>query len=72
VLEGSVHRDQKRVRVNAQLIDAGSGAHLWAERFEEDLADLFKLQDQVVARLANTLGYQLVKAGRLAPSQPRI
>ena len=62
VLEGSVQRDQNRVRVNAQLIDAESGAHLWAERFEEDVADLFKLQDQVVARLANTLGYELVKA----------
>jgi TolB-like protein/Tfp pilus assembly protein PilF len=62
VLEGSVQRDQNRVRVNAQLIDAQSGAHLWAERFEEDVADLFKLQDQVVARLANTLGYELVKA----------
>src|SRR6202522_2788991 len=62
VLEGSVQRDQNRVRVNAQLIDAESGAHLWAERFEEDVADLFKLQDQVVARLANTLGYELIKA----------
>ena len=62
VLEGSVQRDQNRGRVNAQLIDAESGAHLWAERFEEDLADLFKLQDQVVARLANTLGLELVKA----------
>ena len=49
VLEGSVQRDQNRVRVNAQLIDAGSGAHLWADRFEEDVADLFKLQDEVVA-----------------------
>ena len=49
-------------RVNAQLIDAETGAHLWADRFEEDVADLFKLQDQVVARLANTLGYELVKA----------
>jgi adenylate cyclase len=62
VLEGSVQRDQNRVRVNAQLTDAGSGAHLWADRFEEDVADLFKLQDQVVARLANTLGIELVKA----------
>ena len=61
VLEGSVQRDQNRVRVNAQLIDAGSGAHLWADRFEEDVADLFKLQDQVVARLANSLGYELVR-----------
>jgi adenylate cyclase len=40
VLEGSVQRDQNRVRVNAQLIDAQSGAHLWADRFEEDVADL--------------------------------
>ncbi|MGC2785032.1 MAG: adenylate/guanylate cyclase domain-containing protein, partial [Roseiarcus sp.] len=62
VLEGSVQRDQNRVRVNAQLIDAASGAHLWADRFEEDASDLFKLQDQVVARLANSLGYELVRA----------
>ena len=62
VLEGSVQRDGTRVRVNAQLIDAQSGAHLWADRFEEDLSDLFKLQDQVVARLANSLGYTLIKA----------
>jgi adenylate cyclase len=62
VLEGSVQRDQNRVRVNAQLIDGGSGAHLWADRFEEEVADLFKLQDRVVAQLANALGYELVKA----------
>jgi adenylate cyclase len=62
VLEGSVQRDGSRVRVNTQLIDGETGAHLWAERFEEDVADLFKLQDQVVARLDNTLGLQLVKA----------
>ena len=62
VLEGSVNRDQNRVRVNAQLVDAESGAHLWADRFEEDVAGLFKLQDQVVARLATTLGFELVKA----------
>jgi adenylate cyclase len=62
VLEGSVQRDQDRVRVNAQLIDAETGAHLWADRFEEDVADLFKLQDEVVARLVNSLGYELVKA----------
>src|SRR5260370_261336 len=62
VLEGSVQRDQNRVRVNAQLIDAQSGAHLWADRFEEDITDLFKLQDQVVARLAASLRYELVRA----------
>ncbi|MBV9288204.1 MAG: adenylate/guanylate cyclase domain-containing protein [Hyphomicrobiales bacterium] len=62
VLEGSVQRDQNRVRVNAQLIDAESGAHLGVDRFEEDVADLFKLQDEVVARLAHTLQVELVKA----------
>ena len=62
VLEGSVQRNRNRVRVNAQLVDAQSGAHLWADRFEESVADLFKLQDQVVARLANALNYELVRA----------
>lgn len=62
VLEGSVQRDRGRVRVNAQLIDATTGAHVWADRFEEDVADLFKLQDEVVGRLSNSLGYELVKA----------
>ena len=62
VLEGSVQRDQNRVRVNAQLVDAESGAHLWADRFEEDVADLFKLQDEVVARLAGSLGWALIYA----------
>jgi TolB-like protein len=62
VLEGSVQRDQNRVRVNAQLIDAETGAHLWADRFEDDVADLFALQDQVVARLANALSYELASA----------
>jgi adenylate cyclase len=62
VLEGSVQRDQNRVRINAQLVDPESGAHLSADRFDEDIADLFKLQDQVVAQLANTLGIELIKA----------
>src|SRR3984957_7824024 len=62
VLEGSVQRDANRVRVNAQLIDAASGAHLWADRFEDDVADLFKLQDEVVARLARALQVELVNA----------
>ena len=71
VLEGSVQRDQNRVRVNAQLIDAESGAHIWADRFEADMADLFKLQDQVVAQLANALRYELgmAEAARGARAQ---
>jgi adenylate cyclase len=59
LLEGSVQRDQNRVRVNAQLIDAESGAQIWADRFEANMEDLFKLQDQVVAQLANALRYEL-------------
>ena len=62
VLEGSVQRDQNRVRVNAQLVDGETGAHLWADRFEESVNDLFKLQDEIVARLANSLGYELARA----------
>jgi len=62
VLEGSVRRDQNRVRVNAQLIDAHSGAHLWADQFDTARADLLQMQDEIVARLAHTLGYELLKA----------
>ncbi len=62
VLEGSVQRDANRVRVNAQLIDAETGAHLWADRFDEDVVDLFKLEDEVVERLARALQVELVNA----------
>ena len=60
VLEGSVQRDQNRVRVNAQLIDAKSGAHLWADRFDRPLADLFSMQDEIVASLASQLDVELM------------
>ena len=60
VLEGSVQRDQNWVRVNAQLIDAESGAHLWADRFDRPLADLFSLQDEIVASLASQLDVELM------------
>jgi len=62
VLEGSVQRGGHRMRVNVQLIDAETGAHLWAERFDKPLADLFDMQDEIVARLANSLGAQLIAA----------
>ncbi len=62
VLEGSVQRGGNRMRVNVQLIDVESGSHLWAERFERPVADLFALQDEIVARLANALQVQLVAA----------
>ena len=60
VLEGSVQRDQGRVRVNAQLIDAESGGHLWADRFDKPLTDLFSMQDEIVASLASQLGAELI------------
>ena len=62
VLEGSVQRGGNRMRVNVQLIDAEAGSHLWAERFDKPLADLFDMQDEIVARLANALNAQLVAA----------
>jgi tetratricopeptide (TPR) repeat protein len=62
VLEGSVQRSANRIRVNVQLIDAESGDHLWAERFDKTVADLFDMQDEIVARLANALNAQLVFA----------
>jgi TolB-like protein/Tfp pilus assembly protein PilF len=62
VLEGSVQRGGNRMRVNIQLIDAETGNHLWAERFDKPLADLFDMQDEIVARLANTLSAQLAAA----------
>jgi TolB-like protein/class 3 adenylate cyclase len=62
VLEGSVRRGGNRMRVNVQLIDAGSGSHLWAERFDKPLADLFDMQDEIVARLAGALNAQLIAA----------
>ena len=60
VLEGSVQRDQSQVRVNAQLIDAESGGHLWAERFDKPLSNLFSMQDEIVASLASRLGAELI------------
>jgi adenylate cyclase len=67
VLEGSVQPSGNRMRVNAQLIDAGSGAHLWADQFDAARADLLDTQDEIVARLARALDIQLteVEAARL-------
>src|SRR6202453_387273 len=62
VLEGSVQRGGNRMRVNVQLIDAETGNHLWAERFDKPLADLFDMQDEIVARLAGALNAELVAA----------
>ena len=72
VLEGSVQRGGNRVRVNVQLFDAETGNHLWAERFDKLLADLFDMQDEIVARLAGSLNAQLVAAeARRAEQAPK-
>jgi TolB-like protein/class 3 adenylate cyclase len=62
VLEGSIQRGGNRMRVNVQLIDAETGNHLWAERFDKPLADLFDMQDEIVARLAHQLDVELIAA----------
>jgi adenylate cyclase len=62
VLEGSVQPSGNQVRVNAQLIDADSGAHLWAEQFDTPRADLLQMQDEIVTHLARSLELQLTEA----------
>ena len=62
VLEGSVQPSGDRMRVNAQLIDAESGAHLWAEQFDTPRADLLQTQDAIVTHLANAMAFQLTQA----------
>jgi TolB-like protein/class 3 adenylate cyclase/Tfp pilus assembly protein PilF len=62
VLEGSVQRSGNRLRMNVQLVDAQTANHLWAERFDKPVADLFDVQDEIVFRLANTLNAQLTAA----------
>jgi TolB-like protein len=61
VLEGSVRKAGNRVRITAQLIDSGSGGHLWAERFDRDLTDIFSTQDEVVEKIVGTLAVTLTR-----------
>jgi adenylate cyclase len=62
VLEGSVLPSANQVRINAQLIDADSGAHLWADQFDTPRADLLQMQDEIVTRLARAMDLQLPEA----------
>jgi len=71
VLEGSVQRGASRLRVNVQLIDAETRAHLWADRFDKPMTDLLEMQDEIVARLANSLDAKLIEAeARRAEQSP--
>ena len=67
-LEGSIRRAGNRVRVNAQLIDAETDAHLWAERFDRDTQDLFALQDEITSQIAIALDSELVIAEAARPT----
>jgi len=62
VLEGSVRKSQKRLRITAQLIDATNGHHVWAEKFDRDLDDVFALQDEISQRIAAIVEPTLGKA----------
>jgi TolB-like protein/DNA-binding winged helix-turn-helix (wHTH) protein len=70
VLEGSVQRSTDRVRVNVQLIDAGTDAHLWVDRFDRDRGDLFALQDEITGRIARQLNGKLAATPAGDPTDP--
>jgi serine/threonine-protein kinase len=61
VLEGSVRRARTRIRVTAQLINAADGYHLWSERYDRELEDVFAVQDEIATAIANAL--QMTLAG---------
>jgi TolB-like protein len=67
LLEGSVRRSGQQVRVNAQLVDGETGAHIWAERLDRDMGDLFRLQNEITGQIARALQFELAiaDAGRL-------
>lgn len=64
LVEGSVRRAGGKIRVNAQLIDAATGSHLWAERYDRDSRDIFSLQDDILARVVSALSVQLTAGER--------
>jgi adenylate cyclase len=61
VLEGSIRKAGNRVRITAQLVDTQSGGHLWADRFDRDLTDIFATQDEVVQKIVGTLAIKLTQ-----------
>jgi adenylate cyclase len=61
VLKGSVRKSGNRVRITAQLIDAGSGGHVWAERFDRDLTDIFSMEDEVIEKIVRALAVTLTQ-----------
>ena len=70
-LEGSEQHSQDKIRVNAQLIDAATGAHLWADQFDAPRSDLFEAVDQIVRRIARTMQLKLIAADLARASRSR-
>jgi TolB-like protein/class 3 adenylate cyclase len=69
VLEGSLQRSGDRLRITAQLIDALTGNHLWAERYDRDLKDIFALQDEITIKILNGIRVKLTMGGEVSMSQ---
>ena len=69
LLEGSIQRSGNQIRVNAQLIEAETAAHLWAERFDRNMDDLLVLQNEITNRIANALGVELISQEAARPIQ---
>jgi adenylate cyclase len=62
VLEGSLRKAGNRIRVTAQLVEAGTGKHVWAERYDRDLADIFALQDEITEAVTIAIGPAIADA----------
>ncbi len=65
VLEGSVRKSEDRVRINAQLIDATTGHHLWSERYDRELKDIFAVQDEITMKIITALQVELTEGGQM-------
>ncbi len=65
VLEGSVRKSEERVRITAQLIDATSGHHLWSERYDRDLKEIFALQDEITMKIVTALQVKLTEGEQI-------
>jgi adenylate cyclase len=69
ILEGSVRRSGDRVRVTAQLVEAETGSHLWADRYDRSVSDVFAVQDEITGRIAAELNVELIGAEAARPNQ---
>ncbi len=70
VLEGGVQRSGSRVRITAQLVDAGTGYHIWAERYDREVTDIFALQDEVTQQIVRAMAVKLTEAEHVRLGRP--